>query len=71
MSWQTVTFRDVLGKETFPLLNMPKVVIITNEVSEKSKIHGFFFYNISITTVGVTITSHYYMNLEPEKKTNL
>ena len=39
MSWQTVTFRDVLGKET---LNMPKVVIITNEVSEKSKIHGFF-----------------------------
>lgn len=42
MSWQTVTFRDVLGKETFPLLNMPKVVIITNEVSEKSKIHGFF-----------------------------
>ena len=42
MSWQTMTFCGVLGKETFPLLNMPKVVIITNEVSEKSKIHGFF-----------------------------
>ena len=71
MSWQTVTVCDVLAKKTFPLLNMPKRVIITNEVSEKSKIHGLFFYNISITTVGVTITSYYYMNLEPEKKTNL